>query len=409
MRHFLFVLLCCCFADAAEPTVWLQWRGPTRDCITVGDPFPDKLATLKQSWRVELGPSYSGPIVLADRVIVTESPDDATERVRALDRATGKELWKAEWKGGQQVIAEAKPRGTFIRATPASDGKVVFVEGMRDLLVCLEVKEGKELWRIDFVKEYSAPIPDMGMTSSPLIDGDAVYTLAAAGIVRVNAKTGKVDWRTLTDNPKSEGGATASVLITNFGGRKTLVALNRKTLTLVEPDSGKILWKQAVAAYRNTTTVSPVLMGEAGIFVSMIGGRSLRFDVAADGEKVTAKRAWDVTQVAYISTPVYVGDYLYAHLQTQRFACFDPKTGRAKWISDQLFGEYWSMAVRGDRILALDQKGVLYLVRATPDKFDLIDQRKISDFDTWAHLAVCGDEVFVRDLKGVAAYRWLGK
>jgi outer membrane protein assembly factor BamB len=393
---------------AAEPLVWPQWRGPTRNCVTLGSEFPDKLSSLKQSWRVELAPSYSGPIVLADRVIVTETIDDKTEAARAFDRATGKELWIAKWAGGQKVIAEAKVRGEFIRATPASDGKVVFVEGMRDLLLCLDVKDGKELWRIDFVKEYKTNEPDMGMVSSPLIDGDAVYTLAATGIVRVNIKTGKVDWRTLTDEPKLEGGATSSLMLATFGGQKVIVAMNRKTLALLDPESGKILWKQAVPAYRNTSTITPVLIGDNGIFVSMIGGRSMRFDVTA-GDKVTAKRTWDISSVAYMTTPVCVGDYLYAHLESKRFVCFDAKTGRQKWVSDQLFGDYWSMVVRGDRILALDQKGILYLIHATPDKFDLLDQKKISDAETWSHLAVCGDEVFVRDHKGLTAYRWPGK
>jgi outer membrane protein assembly factor BamB len=394
---------------ADEPATWPQWRGPNRDCVTVGPAFPDKFGSLKQSWRVELAPSYSGPIVLADRVITTETGDESTEKVRALDRSSGKEIWAVQWKGGQQVIAEAKPRGEFIRATPASNGKVVVIGGMRDLLVCLDIADGKERWRLDFVKEFKAPQPDMGMASSPLIDGDAVYTLAAAGIVRVNITSGKVDWRTLTDDPKQEGGATSSVMLGTFGGKKTLVALNRKVLTLLDPASGKILWKQAVAAYRNTTTITPVLVGDAGIFVSMFSGRSQRFDVSIDGDKVSGKRAWDVSQVAYMSTPVRIGDYLYAHLESRRFACLDVKNGRVKWTSDQTFGEYWSMAVRGERILALDQKGSLYLVRATPEKFDLLDQKKLGDVEAWAHLAVCGDEVFVRDMKGLTSYRWPAK
>jgi outer membrane protein assembly factor BamB len=409
MRISLLIAVLSFHLHAAEPATWPQWRGPNRDCITTGPAFPDKLDALKQSWRVELAPSYSGPIVLADRVIVTETVDDKTESARAFDRATGKELWTAKWQGGGHVISEAKPRGEFIRSTPASDGKVIVVGGMRDLLVCLAAQDGKEKWRVDFVDKYKTHEPDMGMASSPLIDGESVYTLAAAGIARINLKTGKVDWRTLTDEPKLEGGATASLMLGKFGGRKMIVALNRKTLALVDPETGAILWKQAVPAYRNTTTVTPVLLGEAGIFVSMIGGRSMRFDVGVAGDKVSAKRTWDITPVAYMSTPIVLGDSFYAHLESKRFACFDAKTGRQRWVSDQLFGEYWSLAVRGDRILALDQKGILYLIRATPEKFDLLDQRKISESETWPHLAVCGDEVFVRDHKGLTAYRWLGK
>ena len=48
----------------AEAT-WPQWRGPTRDSLLPAQSWPEKLDAerLKQTWRVELGPSYSGPIV----------------------------------------------------------------------------------------------------------------------------------------------------------------------------------------------------------------------------------------------------------------------------------------------------------------------------------------------------------
>jgi hypothetical protein len=78
-------------------------------------------------------------------------------------------------------------------------------------------------------------------------------------------------------------------------------------------------------------------------------------------------------------------------------------------VSDKTFGKYWSMAARGDRILALDQKGILYLIKANPEKLELLDQRKVSDQETWAHLAVRGNEIFVRELGAVAAYRWVGE
>ena len=64
------------------------------------------------------------------------------------------------------------------------------------------------------------------------------------------------------------------------------------------------------------------------------------------------------------------------------------------------------MVVNGDRILALDQRGELLLIRATPEKFDLIDKRKISDSETWAHLAVSGNRLFVRELNAIVAYDW---
>ena len=36
----------------------------------------------------------------------------------------------------------------------------------------------------------------------------------------------------------------------------------------------------------------------------------------------------------------------------------------------------------------------------------MLDKRKISEDETWAHLAVAGDQVFVRELKALAVYQW---
>ena len=106
-----------------------------------------------------------------------------------------------------------------------------------------------------------------------------------------------------------------------------------------------------------------------------------------------------------MSSPVVVGDFAYLHLQSQRLACFDLRTGDTQWTTKESFGEYWSLAANGDRILALDARGELILFKANPEQFELLDRKKVSAQETWGHLAVAGDEVFVRELKGLAAYR----
>lgn len=75
---------------------WPQWRGPTRDGHAAAEAWPESLGgdRLKLAWRVELGPSYSGPIVVGDRVFTTETRDDKTEVSSAYDRKTGERLWE---------------------------------------------------------------------------------------------------------------------------------------------------------------------------------------------------------------------------------------------------------------------------------------------------------------------------
>ena len=128
---FLFVFGICGIVRSEQPSTWTQWRGATRDGILhEAAPWPDELndANFKQVWRVkDLGPSYSGPLVAKDRVFTTATVKGATEVVTAHDRATGKELWKAEWPGAMSVPFFAWSNGSWIRATPAFDGESLYI------------------------------------------------------------------------------------------------------------------------------------------------------------------------------------------------------------------------------------------------------------------------------------------
>ena len=130
-----------------------------------------------------MGPSYSGPIVSGTRVFVTETRDESHEIVRTLDRATGEELWKVEWPGALSVPFFAKSNGSWIRSTPACDSVRLYVAGIRDVLVCLDVATGAELWRVNFVDKYNSPLPGFGTVCSPLLDAEHLYIQAAASVV----------------------------------------------------------------------------------------------------------------------------------------------------------------------------------------------------------------------------------
>ena len=152
--------------------------------------------------------------------------------------------------------------------------------------------------------------------------------------------------------------------------------------------------------------LTPAVFGDS-IFTSSYGGKAWLFQVGRDGDAFTLDEVWNENKQAYMSTPVFIDNHAYLHLKNQRFTCIDLRTGETKWTTKP-YGKYWSLVANGDRILALDQRGDLLLIHATPEKFDLLDERKISNDSTWAHLAVCAPEVFVRELNAMTAYRWGG-
>lgn len=399
------ILLVTPFASGGNPdATWPQWRGPSRDShLPKSPPWPEDLATLTLEWRVDLGPGYSGPIVWGQWVFVTETEAKTDEVVRALDRATGRELWRAKWPGALCVPFFAKKNGDWIRATPACDGESLFVAGMRDVLICLDIETGAERWRVDFSAKLGTPAPSFGFVCSPLVVGEHVYVQAGAGFVKLNKRTGEIIWRTLIDGGGMDSAFSSPVAAT-ISGVPQLVVQMRERLAGVDPESGDVLWSQVVPSFRGMNILTPTVFDD-GIFTSSYKNKTFFYRVDKHDSALRVSEAWTAKAQGYMSSPVIIDHYAYLHLANGRACCIDLKKGNETWRTDS-FGEYWSMVANRDRILALDQRGELLLIAADPREFRLLDRKEVASAEAWAHLAVSGDMVFVRDLDGISAFAW---
>lgn len=389
---------------------WTQWRGPNRDGSFEGPVWSSSLDTMQLKWRQPIDDGYSGPIVLENKIFTFETLRKSNEVVRCFDRKTGEELWSASWEGAMRVPFFAASNGSWVRSTPATDGESLYVAGMRDVLVSLDVVTGKENWRVDFVERYKTPLPSFGYVCSPLIEGDFLYTQAGASLLKLNKRTGETIWRSLVDEGGMNGSVFSSPVIETINGVQQLVIQTRTTLCGVDLETGKELWSQEIPAFRGMNILPPTKY-EDGVFTSAYGGKSLWVELKHDGNsddegKWEPSVAWENRTQAYMSSPIVIGSHIYLHLRNQKFTCLDLKTGETLWETDRKFGKYWSIVRQGDKLLALDQDGILFLIEASPDEFRLLDERKISDQETWAHLAVAGSEVIIRDQKGIAVYDW---
>jgi outer membrane protein assembly factor BamB len=386
---------------------WPQWQGPNRDGFLPKDaPWPAKISegSLTQSWRVELGKGYPGPIVSDQLVFSIESMENQ-ESVKAFDRKSGKLAWSIEWDGKMKVPFFAAKNGSWVRSTPAFDGENLFVCGMRDVLHSIHAKTGKINWKVDFVERYDTPLPAFGMVCSPLIEGDHLYIQAGSGFVKLDKKTGKSIWRTLTDKGGMFGSAFSSPVIKEINGVKQLVVQTRTDLAGVDPQSGKKLWSKPIKAFRGMNILTPTILDNQ-IFTSSYGGKSLMLDIQKTGDKQSVQLAWENKQEGYMSGPIMIDGFCYIHLKKQRITCLDMKNGETKWISSESFGKYMSMVSNGKEILALDESGILYLIKPSPEKFIILEKRTISESPTWAHLALSGNQLFIRELESLVCFSW---
>ncbi|MEM7198825.1 MAG: PQQ-binding-like beta-propeller repeat protein [Planctomycetota bacterium] len=392
---------------AQEIGLWSQWRGPARTGVAPAPSWPASIDEehLERQWRVELGPSYSGPVVDATTVYTTETVDEQREVVRALDRQTGEERWQTTWPGAMKVPFFAARNGSWIRATPALDDGALFVGGIQDVLACLDAETGAARWTVDFKEHFGTKDPAFGFVCSPIVVGDAVYVQAGGGFVKVAKDTGEVLWRVLDD----DGGmasAFSSPAVGTLAGREQLLVLTRTELAGVDLDSGDVLWDYRVRAERDMNILTPIIFGN-GVLTMPYGARATLVEITDDGEgHLTAEPAWTGRAQGYMTTPVVVGDHAYLLLRNQRFACVNLRSGETAWQSDPTGNAYWSLVVQGERILALADNGELLMIAADPKKFDVLERRHLSDSETWAHLAVDGGQLFVRELDGLSAFAW---
>ena len=403
-------ILAPCVAIAADSPDWTQWRGPARDGTLPAETkaWPDRLnaGNFKKRWTVaDLGPSYSGPIIGGDRVFTTETVDKKTELVKAFDLATGKELWSASWKGTLEVPFFAAKNGSWIRSTPALDGDRLFVAGIQDVLACLDAKTGKELWKFDFAAEFKAAAPTFGCVSSPLVDDTGVFIQAGGCVAKLDKKTGKPLWSSLKDGGGMNGSAFSCPISAKLAGKDQLVVQTRTLMAGLDKASGKELWKREIPSFRGMNILTPVITGDS-VFTSTYGGTTQAFKVQPSGKGFRTEDSWSLKYEGNMSTPVVIAGHAYVLGKDQRAICVGLKTGKEAWRSDKRFGQYWSLIAHRDRILALDQKGVLYLLKANPKEMEIVDELAVSKNETWAHVAVRGDDVFIRDLYGLTAYRW---
>ena len=408
MRFFLALTLPITLLSA-EPD-WTQWRGPTRDgTIHKGAPaWPTSITkeNLTKLWAVDLDPGYSSPIVAGNRIFTVETKAKKDEVVRAFDRSTGKPLWDASWEGSMKVPFYAAKNGSWVRSTPVTDGKTLFIGGMRDVLVALDVTDGKERWRRDYPAEEKTPTPSFGFVSSPLLDDDHIYVQVGTSLRKIKKSDGATVWQALADERAMFGSAFSSPFRAEIHGKDQILVQTRSILAGISPTTGKTDWSTEVEAFRGMNILPPTPIGNT-LFTATYGGGSFLFNVAKKGNTQSVSKVWqDQKLEGYMSSPLVIDGKVYLHGRDKRFHCVEPSTGEVLWTSKDKFGEYCSLIANGNRILALDQRGILLLIEANPKEFKLISSHNLDLPSTWAHLAVTGDKLYVRHLNGLNAYQW---
>lgn len=222
---------------AGQTSDWNQFRGPGGLSVADDTPIPVRFGPAENVlWKAQVPAGHSSPCIVGQRIFLTGF-EDGHNLVFALDRGTGKELWRQSFKAnGEHVYLhpDAKPA----QPTVASDGEHVVAYFGSYGLVTLDL-DGKLLWE----KPLDYPQTVFGEGSSPLLfEGILILDrdgTSEAGILALDVTDGNELYR-IDRFGYSKSFGTPFLWVN--ADRHELIIPGTNSLYSYDPGSGDELW-----------------------------------------------------------------------------------------------------------------------------------------------------------------------
>lgn len=376
---------------AAEPAAgadWPQFRGIERDGIS---PEKGLLRSWPEGgpkvlWKKPLGSGFASIAISGDR-LYTMAVEGETESALCFD-ATGKEIWRTPLSS---VFPEVFGNGP--RSTPTIDGDVVYALAAPGKLHALRKADGSRIWEVDLVKEFGSKLPNRGFASSPLIDGDLLLLEVGGGagkaIAALDKKTGKTRWTALD----GDAGYTSPLAVTVDGVRqyvflRTIVG----DIVSLLPD-GTVHWKYA---WKGGAIASPLFIPPNRIFASAsddIG--SVLLEIGKAEGKGTVREVWaNRLMKNHFSSSVLHEGHIYG-FDNATLKCIEASTGEQKWVQ-RGFGK-GSLILADGLLFVLSDRGVLSLVEAIPSGYVEKGKLQATEGKAWTAPTLSQGKLFLRD------------
>jgi len=369
-----------------------------------------------------LGPNG---VVVADGRVYGATPTDAF----ALDQKTGKQLWSVPLtrnaKEGIDMAPGYNDGTVYVSTVPANAGSLYAGEGV-GILWALDGKTGKKLWKWNTVPNdlwgnpkvnsggglwytpafdkkgfmyfgVGNPAPFPGTAQDPWGSSRPGPNLYTNSIVKLDAKTGKLEWYfQLNPHDIYDWDLQGPPILVKSKGRELVVAAGKVGYVIaLDAKSGDLVWKRAVGTHnghdedgllamrgeyskiKTNDTVYPGVLG--GVIAPMSTDGSTVFapvinapltlisgsetqeggSVAPSGEIValdvaTGKVEWKhkfPTAPAYGSTTV-VNDLVFTTTAEGKVHGFDTSSGRLAWQVSLPAGTNAGVMAEGDTLIA---------------------------------------------------------
>ena len=395
---------------------WPQWRGPNRDGVWKETGIIEKFDAeeIPIKWSVPIGSGYSGPTVADGRVYVTDriTKPKQVERVHCFDWQTGDEIWSYTYESVYKIDYPVGPR-----ANVSVHEGLAYALGAMGHLHCFDAVTGEIKWKKDLNSEYNIEMPIWGIACAPLVEGNLLIVQIGgkpdACIVAFDRISGEEKWTALEDNA-----SYSAPIIIEQAGKRVLICWTGWNVTALDPQTGTLHWKYPMPPTRWEIGIATPIHSNNQLFVTnfyegaallKLSTEKLDFEVGWH-RKGKDERNTDAIQTT-MSTPVWIGKYIYGVDSYGELRCIEAETGDRIWEDLTAVPKArWSiihLTQNADKIWMFNERGELLITELSPDKLNIISRAKLikptrdqlnrRDGVTWAHPAYAYKHVFARN------------
>jgi outer membrane protein assembly factor BamB len=389
---------------------WPQWRGPKRDGHS---PETGLLQEWTKDgprllWQVkDIGSGYSTPSVVGERIYLLSNEGLENEFALALSVKDGRRIWSG--KLGKVGHPKQDPNYPAARSTPTVNGNLLYALGSDGDLVCFEAANGNEKWRKNLQSDFGGRYGEWAYAESPLVDGGALICTPGnsnAMMVALNKTNGNVIWK--CSMPESQEAAYGSIVVGEFAGMKQYVQFLAAGLVGVNAKSGKLLWRYERSAKGSPAVIMTPLVSDGYVYSGAFrSGGALIKPVKKDGGFKAEEIYFNIKLPTGLGGVVKVGDFLYG-TSGRTLTCVEFMSGAIKWQESTVES---SLLFADGRLYLHAENGEVALVEPSPDAYRekgrFLPPNPPADqgpSKAWAYPVVADGRLYIRESNCVWCY-----
>jgi outer membrane protein assembly factor BamB/ABC-type phosphate/phosphonate transport system substrate-binding protein len=378
-------------SQACAAPDWPDWRGPGRDGHVPRLParLPEHTKFLWKKAAMTGG--LAGLSVSGGRLILAERDfGDEHDVYRCLNADTGELLWRVQFPARGKLDYGQSPRATPV----IHEGRAYLLGAFGDLR-CVNLANGKVIWKRQLMREFKAELPTWGMCSPPLVVDDLLIVNPGgtnASLVALDCVTGRTRWTT-----PGFPAAYSAFICAEFGGRRQIVGYDQQSLGGWDVKTGARLWQLVPPTEGDFNVPTPIAV-DGGVLVATEnnGTRLYRFD---ESGRIIPKPAAEFAGLAPdTTTPVVTcGRVFGAHLGLH---CLEVQNGlKQVWHrEDDALGDYATLIADDERVLVITLGGELILLDGRSEQCTIISRLRVfaDDVEVYSYPALVGNRLYVR-------------